>query len=39
MNVLDLQAHGVKWGEINDTRFLKIIGNCGNDTDRALWDV
>lgn len=39
MDPIDLQARGVRWGEINDTRFLKITGTCGNESARGLWDV
>lgn len=39
MNVIDLQARGVQWGDINDTRFLKVTGTAGNDTGKGLFDV
>merc|ERR1712224_885361 len=39
MNVIDLQARGVQWGDINDTRFLKVTGTAGNDTDKGLFDI
>jgi len=40
MNVVDLQARGVKWGDLDDTRFLKITGTCGNDAGhQGLFDV
>jgi len=33
MEVDDLQANGVQWAEIDDTRFLKVLGNCSNEND------
>ena len=38
MDVDDLQAHGVSW-EGEDNRLVKIVGNCSNDTDQALFEV
>lgn len=40
MNVFDLMARGVQWGDVNDTRFLKITGTCDNtDGHQALFDI
>lgn len=40
MNVVDLIARGVKWGDLNDTRFLKVTGTCGSsEGHQALFDV
>lgn len=41
MNVVDLQARGVKWGDIDDTRFLKATGTCESSDGghQALFDV
>mmetsp|Transcript_29749 Transcript_29749/g.36738 ORF Transcript_29749/g.36738 Transcript_29749/m.36738 type:complete len:313 (+) Transcript_29749:68-1006(+) len=39
LSVKELQARGVKWGSLNDTKFLKITGSAANDSSLALFDV
>jgi len=40
MTLTDMQSRGVEWkGTGGDTKFFKITGSAGNETDTALYDV
>lgn len=39
MKLKDLQARGVKWQGIEDTKFFKITGSASNGSCEALFDV
>mmetsp|Transcript_6506 Transcript_6506/g.7439 ORF Transcript_6506/g.7439 Transcript_6506/m.7439 type:complete len:313 (-) Transcript_6506:187-1125(-) len=39
VSVKELQARGVNWGELKDTKFLKITGTATGDDNEAIFDV
>lgn len=39
LNIIDLQARGCQWDDINDTRFVKATGMAGNGTHKGIFDI